>query len=176
MTAPTSRCTGKGSPTTPASGSGATRAAAAGSPTTLATSTEDLAALLERTSASHQLLMRLLAATGLRIGEALALRWGDLVLDGTAPPAVRVRRSLRHGRFKPPKSKYGRRSVPIDFDLMRALRAARKARREELLRRDPTAGALRVDGDEDDLGTELLARQLVFCTSAGQPLDYSNLR
>lgn len=138
-----------------------------------ALSTEQLATLLERTPADHQLLMRLLAATGLRIGEALALRWGDLVLDGTAPPVVRVRRSLRHGHFKPPKSKYGRRQVPIDFELVRELRAARKARQEQLKGQDRTAELL---GDDDELGTELLARELVFCTSSGQPLDYSNLR
>lgn len=140
-----------------------------------ALSTEQLATLLQRTAPSRQLLIRLLAATGLRWGEVAALRFGDLVIDGTEPPAVRVRRSLRHGRFKPPKSKYGRRQVPIDFDLVRELRAARKVRQDELKRRDPTAAALAA-ADEDDLGTELLARELVFATRTGQPLDYSNTR
>jgi integrase len=116
-----------------------------------ALTTEQLATLLAVAPERHRLLLRLLATTGLRIGEALALRWGDLVLDGDRP-AVKVRRSLRHGRFKPPKSKYGRRQVPIDFDLVRDLRAALKA--------------TEYPGERD----------LVFCTRNGSYLDYSNLR
>ena len=115
-----------------------------------ALTTEQLALLLEVTPASGKLLIRLLAATGLRIGEALALRWGDLVLDGTAPPAVKVRRSVRHGQFEPPKSRFGRRTIPIDFELVRAFRAARP-----------------------DVVDE---RGLVFCPETGGLLDYSNLR
>lgn len=115
-----------------------------------ALTTEQLATLLAVAPARHQVLLQLLAATGLRIGEALALRWGDVQLDGERA-AVRVRRSLRHGRFKPPKSRYGRRQVPIDFELVRALRAARA---------------------ETEWPGE---RDLVFCTPDGTPLDYSNL-
>lgn len=125
-----------------------------------ALTTDQLAMLLAVAPARHELLWRLLAATGLRIGEALALRWGDLAIDveqlGDAvvtsePPAVKVRRSLRHGRFKAPKSKYGRRSVPIDFELVRGLRSAHAATEHP--------------GERD----------LVFCTGDGRPLDYSNL-
>lgn len=115
-----------------------------------ALTTDQLATLLAVAPARGRLLLQLLAATGLRIGEALALRWGDVVLDGERP-AVMVRRSLRHGRFKPPKSRYGRRQVPIDFELVRALRSAR--------------AASEFPGDRD----------LVF-HSGGTPLDYSNLR
>jgi integrase len=116
-----------------------------------ALSTEQLATLLAVAPARHQLLLRLLAASGLRIGEALALRWGDVELDGERP-VINVRRSVRHGRFKPPKSRYGRRKVPIDFDLVRDLRAA------HTLTEYP--------GERD----------LVFCGPAGNPRDYSNLR
>lgn len=125
-----------------------------------ALTTDQLATLLAVARDRDQLLLRLLAATGLRIGEALALRWGDLAIDvdqlGDAvvlrePPAVRVRRSLRHGRFKPPKSKYGRRQVPIDSELALELRAAQKA--------------TEYPGE----------RELVFCGGDGKPLDYSNL-
>jgi integrase len=115
-----------------------------------ALSTEQLATLLAVAPERHRLLFRLVAATGLRIGEALALRWGDLALDGEQPH-VKVRRSLRHGRFKPPKSKYGRRQVPVDFELVRGLRAAHR------ITESP--------GDRD----------LVFCSGDGKPLDYSNL-
>ncbi len=72
-----------------------------------------------------RLLFELLAATGLRISEALALRWRDLQLDGERP-VVRVRRAYVRGVFGPPKSKHGRRDVPIPFELVRALRERRK--------------------------------------------------
>jgi integrase len=64
----------------------------------------------------------LLASTGLRVSEALALRWRDLILDGSRP-VVRVRRAYVRGVYGPPKSRHGRRDVPIGFQLVRALRA-----------------------------------------------------
>jgi integrase len=45
----------------------------------------------------------LLAATGLRISEAVALRVGDLTLSGNRP-VVRVRRAWVRGAFKPPNN------------------------------------------------------------------------
>jgi hypothetical protein len=94
------------------------------------------------------LLLELLAATGLRISEALALRLGDLVLDGERT-VVCVRRAHVRGAFKPPKSKYGRRQVPIDDGLVKALR--RRSR-----------------GEAD-------SRALVFPGPDGGPLHPSNL-
>jgi integrase len=88
-----------------------------------ALTTEQLEALLLVAPVRHRLLFRLLAATGLRISEALALRWGDLTLDG-GRPAVHVRRAYVRGAFKAPKSRYGRRDVPIDHELVRALSRA----------------------------------------------------
>lgn len=113
-----------------------------------ALTTDQLAALLMVVTPPWRLLVELLAATGLRISEALALRWGDLTLDG-GQPVVRVRRAYVRGHFKAPKSKYGRRAVPIDFELVRALRQARPAD---------------VDG-----------RDLVFADARGGPLHASNL-
>jgi len=83
-----------------------------------AMSAEQLSMLLLVASAKHRVLFELLAATGLRISEALALRIGDLTLDGERP-VVRVRRAWVRGAFKPPKSKYGRRHVPIGPTLCR---------------------------------------------------------
>lgn len=111
---------------------------------------QQLAMLIAVAPAKHRLLFELLAATGVRISEALALRWGDLELDGDRP-AVRVRRAYVKGHFKPPKSRYGRRAVPIDFGMVRALRKAQ-------------ASAERA-GERD----------LIFCNLQGRPLDYSNL-
>lgn len=71
-------------------------------------------------------LFELLAATGLRVSEALALRWRDLQLDGERP-VVRVRRAHVRGVYGPPKSKHGRRDVPLPFGLVRALRARQTA-------------------------------------------------
>jgi integrase len=111
-----------------------------------ALTTDQLAALLLVAPAGHRLLFELLAATGLRISEALALRLGDLVLDGERP-VVCVRRAHVRGAFKLPKSKYGRRQVPIDHELVSALR--------------------RRSGDDP--------RALVFPAPDGEPLHPSNL-
>jgi hypothetical protein len=48
---------------------------------------------------------------------------GDLTLGGDRP-VVNVRRAFVRGTFKPPKSRQGRRQVPIDHELVRALRKA----------------------------------------------------
>lgn len=89
-----------------------------------ALSTDELAAFLLVAPPRHRLLFELLAATGVRISEALALRRGDLLLDG-GRFAVRVRRAYVRSKFKALKSKYGRRQIPIDIDLVRSLRRAR---------------------------------------------------
>jgi integrase len=54
-----------------------------------------------------------LAATGLRWSEIIALRWKDVVLDGSEPH-VKVRRAYVACRYGPPKSRHGKRSVPLD--------------------------------------------------------------
>lgn len=111
---------------------------------------DELAALLVVVPARHQTLVRLLASTGLRISEALALRWQDVTLDGSQP-RVKVRRAYVKGRFNPPKSKHGRRDVPISHELVRDLRRDR----------------LRAKWADDD--------QLIFCADDGRPLHDRNL-
>ena len=88
-----------------------------------ALTTVQLAALLLVAPAQHKLMFEVLAASGLRISELVALRVGDLTLDGERP-VVRVRRAWVRGAFKPPKSKHGRRQVPIGYELVRRLRQA----------------------------------------------------
>ena len=85
---------------------------------------EQLTAFLLVVDPRWRLCFELLAATGLRLSEVIALRWRDLVLDGSRP-AVRVRRACVRGRFGPPKSRHGRRDVPLAFELVRGLRARR---------------------------------------------------
>jgi integrase len=88
-----------------------------------ALTTDQLAALMLVAPAHHRLMFELLAASGLRISELVALRVGDLTLDGERP-VVRVRRAWVLGAFKPPKSKHGRRQVPIGSGLVSGLRRA----------------------------------------------------
>lgn len=90
----------------------------------------------------------LLASTGLRLSEAIALRWSDVDLGQR--PHLWVRRSIVEGVVGAPKSRFGRRCVPIDQELARRLQA----------RRDSGAG-------EDDL---------VFPNDRGLPLNPSNVR
>ena len=71
-------------------------------------------------------MLRLLAATGLRVSELIALEWRHLRLDGSEP-CVRVRRALVRGRVEPPKSRHGRRDVPLDAEIVSELRRHRQA-------------------------------------------------
>jgi integrase len=87
---------------------------------------QELARLLAATPAEWRLIVRLLAFTGLRLGEALALRWSDIDLGRRR---LHVRRRVYAGKFAPPKSRYGRRQVPLSESLARELWARRKALR-----------------------------------------------
>src|SRR5207248_1086613 len=92
---------------------------------TKAMSTEQLSTILALIPDRHRLLFRLLAATGLRISEVIALQWRHLELDGSTPH-VKVRRALVKDRMGPPKSRHGRQQVPLEHELVRALRRHRK--------------------------------------------------
>jgi integrase len=85
-------------------------------------SREQLDTVMRVVHPDHRVMVRLVAATGLRWGEAAALRRSDLILDGSNP-RVRVRRTVtKGGRFKPPKSRHGRRDVPLSRALVGDLR------------------------------------------------------
>jgi integrase len=102
-----------------------------------------LAALPEK----WRLLFEFMAHTGLRIGETLALQWQHVDLGRRR---VQVRRRWYRGSFAPPKSRYGRRDVPITEGMARALWELRKE----------SKGA-----DE----------ALVFPSASGTPIDAANL-
>ncbi len=116
-----------------------------------AMSREELSTLLALMPDDWRPLFWFLAATGLRISEAIALRWEDLQLSG-ATPRVTVRRALVKGRLGPPKSRHGRRDVPLPKDLAAVLSRTRRASRWQ--------------GDED----------LVFPARNGSPLMPGNVR
>ena len=94
-------------------------------------------------------------ATGLRRSEALALRWCDIDLDRRT---IRVEQSLEQTkgglRFKPPKTRYGRRAITIPVSVVDELRRHWKAQQELRL-------ALGLGKPPDDA--------LVFPNSDGMP-------
>jgi integrase len=86
----------------------------------------ELVRLLDGVPAKWRPLFELLAATGLRISEAIGLRWSDLVLDGPAPH-LQVRRAIVKGASVAPKSRHGARLIPLTPQLAATLRAHRPA-------------------------------------------------
>jgi integrase len=91
----------------------------------------ELAQLMAEIPQSWQPFFSLLASTGLRVSEAIALRWRDVDL---APEGsrLRVRRSIVRGVLGAPKSRYGARSIPVGEDLSRQLLELRsRAGRDE---------------------------------------------
>jgi integrase len=72
---------------------------------------EDLARLLKYLDEPYRLMARLIAATGLRIGELLALRWSALDLEGET---LAVRESVFEGKFQPPKTPKAMRTIPLN--------------------------------------------------------------
>mgnify|MGYP005990482123 FL=1 len=86
---------------------------------------DQLARLIEETpSGPYRLQVRLMAQTGLRISEALALRWCDV--DGEKG-RIYVRQRVRRGKVGQPKSSSGIREIPISDLIVRDLRLHRLA-------------------------------------------------
>ncbi|HLJ20098.1 MAG TPA: tyrosine-type recombinase/integrase, partial [Stellaceae bacterium] len=84
---------------------------------------------------SLYLIVAVLLSTGMRRGEALALRWKDVDLEGAR---IRVEQSLEQTkagglRFKTPKTKHGRRSITIPPAIVTELRAHWKDHQEQRL-------------------------------------------
>jgi integrase len=107
-------------------------------------------------------------ALGLRLGELLALAWGDVDLEGT-PPRLTVRRSLKRIPglglvVDEPKTRGSRRTLHLPAPVVASLRAHRRRQLAERL----AAGDL-----WEPLPLEL---DLVFRTEAGTALDPRNVR
>ena len=84
----------------------------------------ELAALLDEAPPKWLPLVELLAVTGLRISEAIALRWSDLHLDRPAP-RLQVSRAIVKGVVGAPKSRHGKRLVPLPTELAAKLHELR---------------------------------------------------
>jgi integrase len=107
----------------------------------------ELVAVLAEIPDEWRLFFEFLAQSGLRIGEAIELRWSDVDLGrGT----LRVRRRYYRGRVDAPKSRYGKRQLRLSPALARGLWA---------LRKETKAG--------DD--------ELVFTAERGSRIDASNV-
>lgn len=90
---------------------------------------QQLAGLLAEVPDGWRPFFDLLASTGLRISEAIALRIIDVDLD-SPQPRVHVRRAIVDGQLTGPKSRHGRRSIPISAALAAQLRPISAERRE----------------------------------------------
>jgi site-specific recombinase XerD len=124
-------------------------------------SATDLQRLLAvaQTERNHALWV-VLATTGMRLGEALGLKWQDVSAD-----RVMIRRTLHPERGKglvlvEPKTKASRRTIQLGETARRALSAHRKHQVEERLQ----AGSWWWDQD------------LVFCNEFGGPLQERTVR
>jgi integrase len=85
---------------------------------------QELGRLLAAAPPKWRPLFELLASTGLRISEAVALRWSDLHLDPAAPH-LQVSHAVVKGVVGVPKSRHGKRLVPLSPDLADTLRVLR---------------------------------------------------
>ena len=115
-----------------------------------ALSRDQIIALIAMTPEPYRLLVELIASTGLRISEAVGLQRKHLALDGSRPHA-RIRRAIVRGSVVPPKTRHGRRSVPLSPELASKLR-----------------------GHLAELSAE--PEQLVFPSRRSTPLQPDNLR
>jgi integrase len=71
---------------------------------------DDFAKLLKEVDEPLRMMVGLIAATGLRIGELLALRWRALDLEvGT----LQVRESVYEAKTQQPKTQKARRTIPL---------------------------------------------------------------
>lgn len=81
---------------------------------------QQLARLLAEIPDDWRPLFELLASTGLRISEAIGLRVMDADF-GADTPQIHVRREIVNGRLTGPKSRHGRRTIPISHRLANRL-------------------------------------------------------
>jgi integrase len=107
----------------------------------------ELERLLQEIPDEWRLFVEFLAHTGLRFSEAIGLRWSDIDFKDRR---LHVRRRLYHG-VDAPKSRYGRRAIPLSPRMLETLEQHRHATKH------------RSDFDP------------VFASQSGGPLDYANL-
>lgn len=108
----------------------------------------------------HGTFWLVLLTTGLRPGEALALRWSDVEDGRVSVTRALVDRSRQPLHFEQPKTSKSRRTVPLLPYVARALQAHRAVQAAKRLAAGPA-------WDSNDL---------VFCTGRGRPLRQEHMR
>lgn len=111
---------------------------------------EELDAFLQAVDSRWHTFFLLLASSEARISEAIAWQWKHVQLTGP-DPHIKVRQRIVKGKLGAPKSKYGRRQIPIGPELVKALKEHRFAS----------------EWPRDD--------DYVFTTRTGRPLSPSNV-
>jgi integrase len=127
------------------------------------TATETMELVVALVHPGHRLAFELLAVTGVRRSELLALEGRHLALDGDRPH-IKVRQRVRRRRgvglvVGPLKSRYARRDIPIPVDLADRLRALNVA--DDKLVFTSTVGTIL---DPDNVSERVLAPA---CSEAG---------
>jgi integrase len=98
-------------------------------------------------------LVRFMSGTGVRVGEALGLKWGDIDWEAGR---IRIKRTLTINRtIENPKTKAGRRTLEVEPTLIQALKAHQVAHKAAVL-----------SGKAE-------SSEWVFDSGNGQPIDYS---
>src|SRR5260221_10774920 len=109
---------------------------------------DDVAMIRKEGEEPYRMMIGLIAATGLRVGELLGLRWRALDLEvGT----LNVRESVYEGKAQQPKTQKARRTIPLGPHAIALLKEHR------------------------DRSTRKGADDLVFPNKAGEPLRESKL-
>lgn len=116
---------------------------------------DELGAFLDSTCASrHSMLFRLAAATGMRRGEVLGLRWDDVHFDTNRIEVTQALTSVGYRlEFSRLKTRTSRRNITVDVDTMAELARWRREQSTVLAQ----SGAVNVHG-------------LVFVRPDGQPI------
>lgn len=83
-----------------------------------------------------RIMLRLIALTGMRIGEAAALEWRDIDLEAGT---VRIRRAVWRGIIGHPKAKASRREITLPVEIIEELRTYKRERQIDV-------GAITLDG------------------------------
>lgn len=113
--------------------------------------------IIESTPSELRILFDLMSRTGVRRGEALAIRWDDVDLDSATLSVVRSARRASAGVvvFEQPKTARGRRAVALDDYCVRILRAHRAEQLERIV----------------GLGPDYGDQSVVFTNEVGEPID-----
>jgi len=118
--------------------------------------TSEIPIFLKACEGNHYALFYTAVFSGMRRGEFLARKWGDVDWINRK---IYVRDSLYKRRFKSPKSKYSKRAIDMGPRLIQVLKEHRVAQDRNRLK----------------AGKDWLDNDLIFCRNDGKPLDPDNL-